>query len=300
METGLFLTICAAAAFGFSDVNIRKAASQTGESFTGVVITAFIGLPIFAAIVFLRGEWSILLGISCRALILLGLTGIIHFVAGRFLAYNAFRLIGANKSGAFLRTFPIYAVIFGVFFLNETLTVFILLGVLCIVGGAVLVSTETKSVREKKRRGFSGKEFKGIIAGLGGALCWGTSPILIKPAVREIGSSFVGAFVSYMVAFIIMTCFLFMGHYRKQIMQLRLQKGFIPLMVGSFSLSTAVLLYYTALRYSPANMVAPLLGTSIFFVFFFSFLINRNIEIFTFKIALGMLVTALGAFLILH
>ena len=108
MEKGLFFAILAALSFGVSTVYIRKVASQTGESFTSVVITAFTGIPFFMVLVSFSGEWSKLCSPSERALILLGTAGIIHFVAGRLLSYNAFRLIGANKSGNVKQYYYLY------------------------------------------------------------------------------------------------------------------------------------------------------------------------------------------------
>ena len=300
MEKGLIFALLGAASFAGGMVYIRKAASQTGESFTGVAISVFIGVPFFAASVSFSGEWSKLWSLSGQVLILLGTAGIIHFVAGRLLAYNAFRLIGANKSSAFLITNPFYAVILGVLFLNESLTIYLILGVLCIVAGAALVSIERKSVSNEKQRRFSRTEFKGMLAALGGALCWGTSPVLIKPAVEEIGSPLVGAFISYVVASIVVACFLFHRQYREQLVQLRLFAALTPLLIGGIFVSAGQLLYYTALSYSPASMVSPLLSTNVFLVYLFSFLINRNIEVFTRKIILGMLAAAVGAFFIFY
>lgn len=300
MEKGLILALFAAVSFAGGMVYVRKAASQTGESFTGVAITVFVGVPFFAASVSFSGEWSKLWSLSWQVLILLGVAGIIHFVAGRLLAYNAFRLIGANKSSVFLITNPFYAVILGVLFLNESLTTYLILGVLCIVAGAALVSIERKGVSDEKQRRFLGTEFKGMLAALGGALCWGTSPVLIKPAIEEIGSPLVGAFISYVVASMVMACFLPRRQHREQLVQLRFFPTLTPLLIGGIFVSIGQLLYYIALSYSPASMVSPLLGTNAFFVYLFSFFINRNIEVFTRKIILGMLVTAVGAFFIFY
>jgi len=298
MEKGLIFALVAAVSFAAGMVYVRKAGSQTGESFTGAAVSVFIGLPFFAASVFYSGEWDKLWFISGRDFILLGAGGVVHFVAGRLLSYNAFRLIGANKSGAFIRTAPFYTVIFGVIFLNESFTVFIILGVLCIVGGALLVSTERQSVGEEKQGRVAGAELKGILAALGGAFCWGISPILIKPGVEAIGSPFAGALVSYIASSAVMAFFLFRQQHRQQMAQLRSVSNLTPLVIGGIFVAIGQLLNYTALSYSPASVVTPLLGTHVLFVYLFSFLLNRDIEVFTVKVVLGMLATALGAFLL--
>ncbi len=298
MEKGLVFALLASVSFAAQAAYVRKASSRTGESFTAVAMSVFMGILFFAALVFFSGEWSKLWSLSGQGFILLGAAGILHFIAGRLLSYNAYRLIGVNKTTALLRTTPFYTIIFGVLFLNELLTVSLILGVLFIVGGAVLVGTERKSVSQEKPSGFSGTEVKGILAALGGALCWGTSPVLVKPAVEEVGSPFVAAFVSYAAASIIMACLFFRRQHRQQMTQLRFFAALKPLVISGIFVSIAQLFVYTALSYSPASMVAALMGTSVLFVLLFSFLLNRNIEVFTLKIILGMAATVIGTFLI--
>jgi drug/metabolite transporter (DMT)-like permease len=51
---------------------------------------------------------------------------------------------------------------------------------------------------------------------------------------------------------------------------------------------------------SPANIVTPLLGTQVIFIFILSFLVNRRIEVFSWKVALGMVATLAGTYLLFH
>ncbi len=297
MEKGLIFALLAAVAFAANTVYVRKAASQTGESFTSVVISVYIGILFFTALVFFSGEWSKLWSISWQGFALLGTAGIIHFVVGRLLVYNAVRLIGANKASALLRTSTLYAVILGVVFLNESITISLVLGVLFILVGATLVSIERKGVKEEKQGGGSSTEVKGILVALVGALCWGTSSVLVRQVVREIGSPFAAIFVSYLAASIVLSFFFFRKQHREQMVQFR-STALIPLAIIGITVSLAQLLNYIALSYSPASMVAPLVGTSIFLVLLFSFLLNRKIEIFTVKVISGMAIAAAGAFFI--
>ena len=300
MEKGLIFALFAAVSFAVNAVLVRKVASQTGESFTATAITVFIGIPFFAAWLSLSAEWSKLWSLSGQGFILLAAAGIIHFVIGRLLAYNSFRLIGANKGNAFLSTIPFYTVFCGVLFLNESITISLVFGVLCIAGGAALVTIERKSLSGEKQRGVSGTEFKGILTALGAALCWGITPVLIKPAVEEIGSPSVGAFVSYIAASIVMAFFFLRRQHRQQMVQPRFFAALISLVISGIVLSMGQLFNYTALGHSPASMVAPLISTNVLFVYLLSFLINRNIEVFTLKVILGMVVMVIGAFLIFY
>lgn len=298
MEKGLIFALFAAVSFAGSTVLVRKAAARTGESFTATAISVFIGIPFFAVALFISGEWHKLWFISGQAFILLGAAGIIHFIVGRQLSYNAYRLIGANKATPFIMTNTFYAVIFGVFFLNESLTVFLVLGVLCFFAGAALITIERKSISEKRQGGFFSAEVKGILAALGGALCWGATPVLIKPAIGEIGSPLVGAFVAYVIASIVMAFFFLRRQHREQMVHLSLLAALIPLVIGGIFAATGQLFNYTALSYSPASMVTPILSIHVLFIFLFSFLLNRQIEVFTPRVISGMAVTIAGTFLL--
>ena len=152
----------------------------------------------------------------------------------------------------------------------------------------------------EKQRGVSGTEFKGILTALGAALCWGITPVLIKPAVEEIGSPSVGAFVSYIAASIVMAFFFLRRQHRQQMVQPRFFAALILLVIGGIVLSMGQLFNYTALGHSPASMVSPLVCTNALFVLLFSFLLNRNIEVFTLKVILGMVVMVIGAFFIFY
>ncbi|MFC2013967.1 DMT family transporter [Chloroflexota bacterium] len=298
MENGLFLALLASVSYAASAVYVRRGASRTGEAFTMTAISIFIGVPLFAALILFSGEWGKLWPPSWQVFIMLGIAGIIHFVPGRFLSYNSIRLIGANKASAFLRTTPFYTVVLSVIFLNEAITISLVFGVLGIFVGAVLVSTERKSVSTDKQGGFWGTEFNGILNALGGALCWGISPVLIRPAVVELGSSIVASFISCSAASIVMAFFFFRRQHREQLAQLRNFAYLTPIIISGIFVGIAQLLNYSALRYSPANMVTPLIGTSVLFVFFFSFFLNRKIEVFTLKVILGMVATVVGTYLI--
>ena len=311
MDTGLIFGILAAIMLAAGIVLIRKGSVRAGESFTAVFISVVLGIPFFLIAVAFTGEWNKLWDISWQGIVLLGMGGIVHFIIGRYLNYGAFRLIGVNKGGTLINTSPFYAMILAFIFLNEQITPLLVLGIAGIFAGAVLVGLEKKSVNvqtapadspQKKR--FSGTELKGILAGLGGALCWGISPVLIKPGVAEIGSaftlSFVGPLVSYIAATIAIASFLVRQQYRTQLSKLRFSRTLMFLFLGGMCIATGHMLNFTALSLSDASRVAPLISTSAIFMVIASFLFDRKIEVFTLKVILGMLATVLGAFLIVN
>jgi drug/metabolite transporter (DMT)-like permease len=297
MDTGLVLALIAAVSFAAGIVMVRKTAGEAGESFSVTAISIFIGIPFFAIAILISGEWSKLLNISWHALALLGSAGIIHFIIGRLLGYNSFRLIGANKATPFTMTNRFYTVLFSILFLGESVSVWLWLGVCLMFGGAALVTTEKQSFAGEKKR-LTKAEVKGILLALGAALCWGVTPVLIKPGVEEIGSSVAGAFVSYVTATVVMLALLLDRPRRKQLTQLPVKKSILPMVLAGVFTATGQLLYYSALGRSLASVVTPLLSIQVIFIFFFSLLLNRKIELFTPKVIIGMLATVGGTFLL--
>lgn len=290
MEIGLIFALLAAVCFAGGSTSTRRAVFHAGESFTGVIITISVGVLFFFFLTLLTGDWTKLWSLSWQGFVLLGTAGIIHFIFGRLLSFTCWRLIGANKGGAIGKTQIFYSVVLGIILFKEPLTTFLVLGVLFIAAGATLVSVE-KGDKVTKLRG------KGILAGFGGAACWGISPALIKPAVAEIGSPYAAAFVSFLAAFLVVVGLLFSSGQRQQLMQLH-RRSVIPILLGGASMTIGQLMWYTALGYSPVSIATPLLSTSALFTFFFSFLINRNIEVFTWKVFIGIVATVAGSFLL--
>ncbi|MBI4186813.1 MAG: DMT family transporter [Chloroflexi bacterium] len=297
---GLVFALLAAMAYAAAVVFVRRGTHHAGEATTAVTISVFVGVIFFSITTSISGEWGALLSLSWRQVLLLSAAGIVHFVAGRLTGFAAYRLIGANKASPFTLTTPFYTLILGIVFLNESLTVYLIIGIVCIFIGALLVSTERKSVAAGETTGrFSGIEAKGIIYALGAALFWGISPILIRPVMREFGSASAAALVSYIAASIVMAGYLLANsNHRKQLSRLGFSATLLSLIAGGLGNSLAHLFNFTALSYGAASVVTPIISTNVLLTLLFSFLLNRNIELFTPKVVIGMVATVAGAFLI--
>lgn len=291
IDIGLIFAIITAISFAVSNVLVRKGSFISGESFTSSFLSVFIGVLLFLGIIVILGEWRTIFSFSFEAYLLVSLAGIIHFVIGRLLAYRCFRLIGANKGNAILRTQIFYPVILGVLFLEESLTVYLMLGVLLIAIGVSMVSSN-------KEVSFKGeKHFQGIVAGIAGGFFWGLSGVLVKPALAEIGSPYTAVFLSYFAAAIIMAFFLVGKEQRQQLRRLP-HAAIFPVSVGVTFTAAAQLFRYIALDFSPVSLVDPLANTRGLFVLLLSFYMTRDIEAFNWKVITGMITTVLGAVLL--
>jgi len=290
MELGPIFALLSAAAFAGVGVLIRKGVYQSEESTTAAAVSVLVGTPLFLFILPLTGDWNRLYSLSWQGFVSLGVAGILHFVLGRYLLFNAIRLMGANKTVAIGRTNILFAVIFGIVFLGEAVTTPLILGVLCIMGGATLVSFQ-------REEGVFKLQTKGVLLVLGGALCVGIASVLIKSAMEEIGSPYVAAFISYAAAFLLWIVLLLQKEQRAQLLQFPRSSLLILSMAAILAL-VGQLLRYAALNYSPVSVVQPLIGTLILFTFLFSFILNRKIDVFNWRVFTGIVVVLTGIFLL--
>jgi drug/metabolite transporter (DMT)-like permease len=299
METGLILALLASFIFAICAVVIRKASAIAGEAFTSMAYSVFVGLPYFVLVLTFTNRWNDLSGLTWLSFILLGAAGIIHLILGRGLTYRALRLVGANKTMPFVTANPIFTVILGIIFLSEQLTGFLAFGLLFILLGSGLVTFEKSSVATEKSSSRFSTDVKGLLAAIGGALCWGTTPVVVKLALNELGSPYAGSFVSYAVAFVVAIGLLaFSRQNRRQVFNIPFRQVLVPILIGAVLTSTGQLLAYLSLTYAPASMLAPLMATQGLFIFMLSFLVNRKIEVFTPKVIIGTLATVAGTVLI--
>ncbi len=297
MDIGLVFAFLTAVCFAIAAIFIRRGVTHARESFSALVVTVFTTTILFLLVVTFSSEWNKVWSISLRGLVLLGGAGILQSVFGRFLYFTSVRFIGANKTSAIIRTNVLYAVILGIFILNESLTILLFLGIVAIITGVTLVSTEKQGVNEEKQAGPSRIRVKGIAAGLGAGLCWGSSGVLIKTGIAEIGSPLAGAFVSFATATLIIASLLLSKERRGMLTQLH-SSSLIPLVIAGVVSTVGHLFRYYALNYSPVSLVVPILSIEVIFVLLFSFILNRNIEVFTWRIIVGIVAAVAGVILL--
>jgi transporter family protein len=190
MDIGLLLALIASVCFAVGIVLVRKTAGEAGEAFTVTALSVFAGIPLFAIAISVNGDWHYLAAISLKVLGMLAAVGIIHFIIGRLMAYDAFRRIGANRATPVTQISPIITIGLSWIFLGETLTVYVAVGALCMLAGVILISQERSNTSGGKKK-LTRDEIRGILLSLGAAVCWGITPVLIKPAVTETGSAVV-------------------------------------------------------------------------------------------------------------
>ncbi len=292
---GEILSVLSGLGYAGSNVFNRRGVFYARESFSALPISMGVGILLFFVVTLATGSLARLSSLSWLGILSLSGAGIVHFVIGRAFNYTSLHLIGANRTSPLLATNTVFAVAFGLIFLDETLTLFRAVGIAAILCGIVLIGTSGRDV-SKEVELEKGVLYRGIAAGLLAGLCYGTSPLLIKLGLREIGSPLAGGFVSYIAAGLVVLMLLNQKH-RSQLGRLN-RMALVPIMIGSVSVTLAQIFRYLALAFTPISIVTPLISTNNLFVPFLSFAVNRRLEVFSARVLGGSLAVIAGVFVI--
>jgi transporter family protein len=250
-----------------------------------------VGTPIFVVIVTLFGEWEEFISFTWQQYTLLSTAGLIHLIIARYLFFNSTRIIGANPTAAITRTSVIFSVTMGVAFLGESVTAQKIIAALLIMLGAILTTTEiTRNTFKISTRG--------LLMGLGTALCVAGSATLIRPVMVETDAIYAATFIMYVTAFIIIMVILFSRQQQRHYVLQQNRYTLLMLSVGAIFLVVGHIFRFYALQHSPVSVVEPIMATIVIFVLLFSFMVNRRIDAFNWRVVTGIVMVLAGVFLI--
>jgi len=289
--TGPLFAILTAMTFAITQILVRRATYQSQESFTPLAVSMLVGTPLFILLVSFAGEWQAFISFTWQQYLLLVSAGLIHLVIARYLFFNSTRIIGANPTAAITRTAVVFSVIFGVIFLDESVTGLQVVAALLIMFGAVLTTTDIS-------RSTFRISTRGLFMGLGTALCSAGSATLIRPVMQEVDEIYAATFVMYLAAFVVILVLLGIRPRQRQAVLSQGRSTFLMLSVGAVFLVVGHLFRFTALIHSPVSVVQPLVATIVIFVLIFSWIINRKIDIFNRQVLAGVAMVLAGVFMI--
>lgn len=291
LQPGPIFAILTAAAFAASQILIRRSTYQSEESFTPLAVSLLVGTPIFVLLVTFFGEWDAFLAFSWQQYALLAAAGVIHLIIGRYLFFNSTRIIGANPTTAISRIGVIFSVILGVAFLGESVTALQVVAAFLIMFGAILTTTDISRTTFRVST-------KGLLMGIGVALCSAGSASLIRPVMKETDAIYAATFVMYLAAFVILMFILLLRRQQRNNIMQQDWRTFLLLLCVAVFLVIGHLFRFSALQYSPVSVVQPLVATIVIFTLLFSWIVNRRIDVFNWRVIAGIVMVLAGVFLI--
>ena len=305
---GGILALLAAATFALNSATARRAV-LSGSVMQGIAITVPLGIVGFLIGALVFGQLGALANVTPKAALWLSLGGIAHFVWGRFFIYRAQEMIGANLAGTLQQFDLIISLALAVIVLGEVLTPLRILGIaLVIVGPALAFSGEQRrpiqkagqdGVGEKTSDGFAPRYIEGYTCVGLSSIGYGLSPIFTSLGLRELGpgGSLAGGLVAYTAATLAVAAIVLatgsVKHVRETSPQALRWFGFAGL-----SVSVSQMLRFAALSLAPVTVVQPIQRLSKLFLFVFSWLMNREHEVFNRQLILAAAVSLFGAMLL--
>jgi uncharacterized membrane protein len=225
--------------------------------------------------------------------------GAIYFILAGLVApglASRFRDIGLNRLGVTL-TSPIVgtttfiSMIMAVFFLDEEITISLLLGAVLIFVGVNFLTTHGNRVEWQK---------KDLIYPVGAALLFAISTTLRKIGLSMISSPIVGAAITSTVSLIVLIGFIFISRVRRtNTWVIEINKNAVKYFgFSGFISSVAFLFYFLALNSSFVVKIQPIAGSNPLFALLFSYIFLRDVEHINSRIILATILIVIGIVLI--
>ena len=302
---GAFLSLLAATMFALNTATTRRGV-LTGTVSQAMAITVPMGAPLFFLLLVAFGQLGALAQLSWNAIGLLSIAGVLHFVWGRYCNYRASKAIGTNLQGPASQSDIIFTLGLAMWLLDEKLTPLRVLGIALVVGGPLVTMVgdlrAARAVQDASpSAGFQPLYMEGYLFAVLSGTGYGLSPIFVRLALRDtglgIGGGLAGAFVSYVAAACVVALFAFapgqIAHVRK--IDRHTRNWFIG---SGLTVMLSQMFRYLALSVAPVSVVQPIQRMSLVFRFFFSYLLNREHEVFGGKVWISTGVALLGAILL--
>lgn len=212
-------------------------------------------------------------------------------------------MIGANLAGTLQQFDLVLSLALAVVVLGEVLTPLRIIGiVLVIVGPALAFSGEASRQGAAKSGGrvaFTPRHMEGYTYVAISSVGYGLSPIFTSLGLRELGpgASMVGGLVAYLAATAAVAALVIatgnIRHVRETGPNAWRWFGF-----AGISVSVSQMLRFAALSLAPVTVVQPIQRLSKLFLFVFSWLMNREHEVFNRRLFLAAVVSLVGAVLL--
>ncbi|MBN1638408.1 MAG: DMT family transporter [Ignavibacteriales bacterium] len=197
---GEFAALITAVFWSGTSIVFTEASLRVGSALVNITRLFFAIILLFIVILISQLQFNLSSSQHTNLII----SGIIGLVFGDTCLFKAFQLIGARVSMLIMAIAPPIAAILAYFFLDESLSIVGILGIIITIFGIAIVITQREV--GTKNRGRINKV--GILYALGGAIGQGVGLIFAKAAFNEGEiNSFVAAFIRIVISFLVMVPF---------------------------------------------------------------------------------------------
>ena len=310
---GAALAIISAFSFSLNSVMSRRGLAVATAS-AGAFVTVLMGVPLFFVAALATGQLFNAGDVTVNGYVLLSAAGIMHFGIGRYFNYRAASAIGATRAASVQAIVVPYAIFIAWFFLDENVTWVMGIGiVLILIGPSIMIQRKAKPVQTPvgtatgasdpgqtapEKPVFQLRQVEGYLSALVTVIAYGTSPILIRAALRDTdGVSIYGGLVAYAAASAVLLVTLVLpsrrgliGAMRPSTVRLFLSAGFFVFLAQMFR--------FIALSVAGVAVVTPLMRTGAIFTLVLSWMLNRDLEVINLRVVAGIFLSVAGAMIL--
>jgi drug/metabolite transporter (DMT)-like permease len=196
---GVVPAVLAAVGFALFQLVNRRALSGV-DVFRGTATLLGVGAAILLLIAWVTGGLALVPSAPVAALLFCAAAGFVHFFCGWTLLGLSQVRLGVARTGILLGTVPLFGALVAAAALDEGLTAPAVLGLLIVTTGVAVVSarggTSVLGIVDAR---------VGVAAGLGAALCWSVSPVLIRQGLEGLPSPLAGAAIGMFASALVYT-----------------------------------------------------------------------------------------------
>jgi drug/metabolite transporter (DMT)-like permease len=293
---GAVLAILSGATFALTNATGRRGVI-TGTPAQGMVISMPVGLACFLAVTLLTGAFQNLSRFGASAFGSLSAAGVLHFVLGRYCNFRASQAAGVNLTAPVVQLNSVATLILAVVILREPCTLLQVFGAILMVSGSLVTQQSPQAgASTLDEPTFKPRILVGFCFALIAALAYGSSPIIVRQALQDVGplSGVAGAAIAYAAATVAVSLGLLIPSLRRNVISVTGENARWFVYSGIF-VAAAHGFLYSALAVAPIMLVAPLLQLSLVFRFLFALILNPHHEVFGLLVILGTVVSILGA-----
>ncbi len=285
---GVALAILSSVTSAFSVVLVRKYSNQS-STFNISLAISLVGTVALWPLALAMTNFS---GANFLSILIFSLSGILTPGFVRLLYYAGLKKLGASVNSSIFSIYPLYTAMLSLVFLSEMLAPNNWIGILLVFVGGFLVEWSSRKPKTDTQT-FR----KSLIYPLLGGVALALGTIMRKYALNLYDAPVLGVALAY--TFSLLPFLLLIGISTSTRREISLKRDMRLFWGAGIGQAVTWLLAFYALSFEGVSVVAPLLATEPLFIVLFVYVYLKRLECVSKKLALSILLTALGVVLVL-
>ncbi len=267
----IFLSLATAFFFGIDPFFVKKGLVENPNPIAATIISLTVNVSFFLILSLFTSQF-LFIG---SGILYFTLAGLLAPGMARIFSYKGIDKLGASVSAPLTSTETLFSFTLAVVFLMEKITLPIIVGTGSICLGVMILKREMESQRNMTNRLMRDKRY--LLFPLTAAALFGTSIFIRKLGLNEVQSPILGAMMTSLSSWILLTLFLSKKTIRRDFFNSK-RKGIGFFLLSGLCTSLAWLSLFYALSMGKVVMVSPVINSHSLFTVLLSYLFLKNVE----------------------